>query len=145
MAEEKNRAVQKHMEAFEMEVLYGICGGVDVHKKLLVVCLRSGKKTETRNFGTTTQELFDVANWLKDNHCEMVAMESTASYWKPLYNVLEVMEIPAIVVNAQHMKAVPGRKTDVKDAEWIADLCQHGLLTASYIPDKGQGNLMESI
>ena len=145
MAEEKNRAVQKHMEAFEMEVLYGICGGVDVHKKLLVVCLRSGKKTETRNFGTTTQELFDVANWLKDNHCEMVAMESTASYWKPLYNVLEVMEIPAIVVNAQHMKAVPGRKTDVKDAEWIADLCQHGLLTASYIPDKGQRELRELV
>lgn len=128
-----------------MEVLYGTCGGVDVHKKLLVVCLRSGRKTEVRNFGTTTQELFDVANWLKDNHCEMVAMESTASYWKPLYNVLEVMEIPAMVVNAQHMKAVPGRKTDVKDAEWIADLCQHGLLKASYIPDKDQRELRELV
>ena len=115
-----------------MEVLYGICGGVDVHKKLLVVCLRCGNKTETRSFGTTTQELFDAAKWLKDNKCEMVAMESTASYWKPLYNVLEAETIPAMVVNAQHMKAVPGRKTDVKDAEWIADLCQHGLLTASY-------------
>jgi len=100
---------KSNMEDDEMEVLYGTCGGVDVHKKLLVVCLRSGRKTEVRNFGTTTQELFDVANWLKDNHCEMVAMESTASYWKPLYNVLEVMEIPAMVVNAQHMKAVPGR------------------------------------
>ena len=128
-----------------MEVLYGICGGVDVHKKLLVVCLRCGKKTETRSFGTTTQELFDVAKWLKDNKCEMVAMESTASYWKPLYNVLEAEEIPAMVVNAQHMKAVPGRKTDVKDAEWIADLCQHGLLTASYIPDKDQRELRELV
>jgi len=136
---------KSNMEDDEMEVLYGTCGGVDVHKKLLVVCLRSGRKTEVRNFGTTTQELFDVANWLKDNHCEMVAMESTASYWKPLYNVLEVMEIPAMVVNAQHMKAVPGRKTDVKDAEWIADLCQHGLLKASYIPDKDQRELRELV
>ena len=145
MTKEENRAVQSNMEAIEMEVLYGTCGGVDVHKKLLVVCLRSGRKSEVRNFGTTTQELFDVANWLKDNHCEMVAMESTASYWKPLYNVLEVVEIPTMVVNAQHMKAVPGRKTDVKDAEWIADLCQHGLLKASYIPDKDQRELRELV
>lgn len=128
-----------------MEVLYGNCSGVDVHKKVLVVCLRRGNKVETRNFGTTTQELFDVAKWLKDNKCEMVAMESTASYWKPLYNVLEVEEIPAMVVNAQHMKAVPGRKTDAKDAEWIADLCQHGLLTASYIPSKDQRELRELV
>ena len=140
-----SRAVQKEHGGLNMEVLYGICGGVDVHKKLLVVCLRCGNKTETRSFGTTTQELFDVAKWLKDNKCEMVAMESTASYWKPLYNVLEAEEIPAMVVNAQHMKAVPGRKTDVKDAEWIADLCQHGLLTASYIPDKDQRELRELV
>ena len=85
-----------------MEVLYGTCSGVDVHKKLLVVCLRCGRKSEIRNFGTTTQEMFDVANWLKNKNCEMVAMESTASYWKPLYNVLEVMGIPSMVVNAQH-------------------------------------------
>lgn len=129
----------------DMEVMYGICCGVDVHKKLLVVCLRRGNKAETRSFGTTTQELYDVAKWLKDNKCEMVAMESTASYWKPLYNVLEAEEIPAMVVNAQHMKAVPGRKTDAKDAEWIADLCQHGLLKASYIPDKGQRELRELV
>ena len=141
----ESRAVQKQHGGFDMEVLYGICGGVDVHKKLLVVCLRCGNKTETRSFGTTTQELFDVAKWLKNNKCEMVAMESTASYWKPLYNVLEAEEIPAMVVNAQHMKTVPGRKTDVKDAEWIADLCQHGLLTASYIPDKDQRELRELV
>lgn len=128
-----------------MEVLYGNCSGVDVHKKLLVVCLRCGNKVDTRNFGTTTQELFDVAKWLKDNKCEMVAMESTASYWKPLYNVLEAEEIPVMVVNAQHMKAVPGRKTDAKDAEWIADLCQHGLLKASYIPNKDQRELRELV
>lgn len=128
-----------------MEVLYGICSGVDVHKKLLVVCLRSGRKSEIRNFGTTTKELFELAEWLKDSGCKMAAMESTGSYWKPLYNVLEVMEIPAMVVNAQHMKAVPGRKTDMKDAEWIADLCQHGLLKASYIPDKDQRELRELV
>lgn len=145
MAVEENRAVQIDMEGNEMEVLYGTCSGVDVHKKLLVVCLRSGRKSEIRNFGTTTQELFEAANWLKSNNCEMVAMESTGSYWKPLYNVLEVTEIPAMVVNAQHMKTVPGRKTDVKDAEWIADLCQHGLLKASYIPDKDQRELRELV
>ena len=128
-----------------MEVLYGTCSGVDVHKKLLVVCLRRGKKSEIRSFGTTTQELFDAVEWLKNNGCEMVAMESTGSYWKPLYNVLEAMEVPAMVVNAQHMKAVPGRKTDMKDAEWIADLCQHGLLKASYIPDKEQRELRELV
>ncbi len=128
-----------------MEVLYGTCCGVDVHKKLLVVCLRRGKKTEIRNFGTTTRELFTLAEWLKQSNCEMTAMESTASFWKPLYNVLEAYQLPAMVVNAQHMRAVPGRKTDVKDAEWIADLCQHGLLRASYIPDKGQRELRELI
>ena len=145
MAVRKNRAVHNEMEGIRMEVLYGICGGVDVHKKLVVVCLRSGRKSEVRSFGTTTQELFEVANWLKSGNCEMVAMESTGSYWKPLYNVLEVMGLPAMVVNAQHMKAVPGRKTDVKDAEWIADLCQHGLLKASYIPDKDQRELRELV
>ena len=145
MTKEESRAVQSNMEANKMEVLYGTCSGVDVHKKLLVVCLRCGRKSEIRNFGTTTQELFDVANWLKSKNCEMVAMESTASYWKPLYNVLEVMGIPSMVVNAQHMKSVPGRKTDVKDAEWIADLCQHGLLKASYIPDKDQRELRELV
>ncbi len=77
-----------------------------------------------------------MADWLKENNCQMAAMESTASYWKPLYNILESSEISAIVVNARHMKAVPGRKTDMKDAEWIAELLQHGLLQASYIPDK---------
>ena len=128
-----------------MEVLYGICGGVDVHKKILVVCLRSGRKTEIREFGTTTRELLECGEWLQKGGCQMVAMESTGSYWKPLYNVLEAMDMKAIVVNAQHMKAVPGRKTDVKDAEWIADLLQHGLLKASYIPKRDQRELRELV
>ena len=128
-----------------MEKVYDICCGVDVHKKLIVACLRSGKKNEIRQLGATTRELLEMATWLDEVKCEMVAMESTASYWKPLYNVLETWELPVMVVNAHHMKAVPGRKTDVQDAEWIADLLQHGLLKASYIPNKEQRELRELV
>ena len=128
-----------------MEKVYDICCGVDVHKKLIVACLRSGKKNEIRQFGATTRELLEMAAWLDEAKCEMVAMESTASYWKPLCNVLETWELPVMVVNAHHMKAVPGRKTDVQDAEWIADLLQHGLLKASYIPSKEQRELRELV
>ena len=129
-----------------MEKIYDICCGIDVHKKLIVACLRKGNRQgETREFGATTRELLELADWLKDNGCEIVAMESTASYWKPLYNILESSDLKAIVVNAKHMKAVPGRKTDEGDAEWIAKLLQHGLLTASYIPDKDQRELRELI
>ena len=133
------------MEEKTMEKVYDICCGVDVHKKLIVACLRSGKKNEIRQFGATTRELLEMAAWLNEAKCEMVAMESTASYWKPLYNVLETWELPVMVVNAHHMKAVPGRKTDVQDAEWIADLLQHGLLKASYIPSKEQRELRELV
>ena len=126
-----------------MEKVYDICCGIDVHKKLIVACLRKNNKSELREFGATTKELLKLADWLSESGCEMAAMESTGSYWKPLYNVLESSEIKAIVVNAQHMKAVPGRKTDAKDAEWIADLLQHGLLKASYIPSKEQRELRE--
>lgn len=128
-----------------MDKVYDKCCGIDVHKKLIVACFRKGNKQEIRNFGATTRELLELADWLKEGDCEMVAMESTASYWKPLYNILESSDISAMVVNAHHMKAVPGRKTDVKDAEWIADLLQHGLLQASYIPAKDQRELRELV
>ena len=128
-----------------MDKIYDNCCGIDVHKKLIVACFRQGNKQEIRDFGATTRELLEMADWLKEGGCEMIAMESTASYWKPLYNILETCELKAMVVNASHMKAVPGRKTDVKDAEWIADLLQHGLLTASYIPDKDQRELRELV
>lgn len=128
-----------------MEKVYDKCCGIDVHKKLIVACLRKGNKQEIRDFGATTRELLELADWLKEGGCEMVAMESTASYWKPLYNILESSDLNAMVVNARHMKAVPGRKTDVKDAEWIADLLQHGLLQASYIPAKDQRELRELV
>ena len=109
-----------------MDKIYDICCGIDVHKKLIVACLNHKRKKELREFGATTRELMELAEWLQKNECEIVAMESTGSYWKPLYNIMESYGLHAIVVNPAHMKAVPGRKTDVKDAEWIAELLQHG-------------------
>ena len=126
-----------------MEVCYERCCGIDVHKKVIVCCLRIGSKRETRSFGTSTEDIRSMAEWLLESQCEKTAMESTGSYWKPVYNVLEVLGVESIVVNAAHMRNVPGRKTDVKDAEWIADLLQHGLLKASYIPDRAQRELRE--
>lgn len=128
-----------------MKKVYDNCCGIDVHKKLMVACFIHGKEQEVREFGATTRELLELADWLVKGGCQMVAMESTASYWKPLYNILESSGLNAIVVNARHMKAVPGRKTDVKDSEWIADLAQHGLLQPSYIPDRNQRELRELV
>ena len=128
-----------------MDRVYERCCGIDVHKKIVVACLRCGRKQELREFGTTTKELLRLADWLIQNDCQMIAMESTASYWKPLYNVFESCELKTMVVNARHMKAVPGRKTDTNDAEWIADLLQHGLLRSSYIPDKSQREIRELV
>lgn len=128
-----------------MQTVYERCCGIDVHKKLIVACFRNGKKAELRKFDTLTCSIKELANWLLDNKCQMVAMESTGAYWKPVYNILELHNIDIIVVNAHHMKTVPGRKTDIKDAEWIADLLQHGLLKASYIPSKEQRELREIV
>jgi len=126
-----------------MQVLHERCCGIDVHKKMLAVCFKAGNKQELREYGTLTKDLKELANWLIGQGCQKVAMESTGSYWKPVYNVLELLGLNIIVVNAQHMKAVPGRKTDMKDAEWIAGLLQHGLLKASFIPDRNQRELRE--
>lgn len=126
-----------------METVYERCCGIDVHKKIIVACLRIGRKHETKEFGTSTEDLRNLANWLLENDCQLAAMESTGSYWKPVYNVLEVLGQEIIVVNAHHIKNVPGRKTDVKDAEWIAQLLQCGLLKASYIPNRDQRELRE--
>ena len=126
-----------------MEVVYRCCCGIDVHKKVIVACLNKGGKRELRELGTMTGEIKELANWLTEAGCEMIAMESTGVYWKPLYNLFEIMGLDAIIVNASHMKALPGRKTDVKDAEWIADLLRHGLLEASFIPDREQRECRE--
>lgn len=126
-----------------MDVIYRCCCGIDVHKKLIVACLRKGGRSELREFGTMTGEIKELAGWLQEAGCEMVAMESTGVYWKPLYNLFELLDINAIIVNAAHMKAVPGRKTDMKDAEWIAELLRHGLLKASFIPGREQRELRD--
>jgi transposase len=130
-----------------MEILYPRCAGLDVHKKSIKVCMlvrqADGQPHNVfRTYGTTTQELLDLADWLKEQGCTHVAMEATGVYWKPVYNLFEG-NFELLVVNAQHIKAVPGRKTDTKDAEWIADLLQHGLLKASFIPSAPQRELRE--
>ena len=126
-----------------METIYQRCCGIDVHKSVIVACLRDGRKTEIRSFGATTDELRRLADWLLESKCEMSAMESTGSYWKPVYNVMEALGVEIIVVNAQHIKNVPERKTDAKDSEWIAQLLQCGLLKPSYIPGREQRELRE--
>ena len=125
------------------EVYYERCAGIDVHKKLLVVCLRIGRKTEVREFGTLTHEIRELVAWLKDNGCQMSAMESTGSFWKPIYNIFEQEGLPAMVCNAYHIKNVPGRKTDVNDAQWIAKCLSQGLLNPSFIPDREQRELRD--
>ena len=125
------------------EVYYERCAGIDVHKKLLVVCLRIGRKAEVREFGTLTHEIREIIAWLKVNGCQMTAMESTGSYWKPIYNIFEQEGLPAMICNAYHIKNVPGRKTDVNDAQWIAKCLSQGLLNPSFIPDREQRELRD--
>jgi transposase len=130
-----------------MQVLYERCAGIDVHKRTVVATLlvtdASGRLTKrTRTFSTMTTDLLALEAWLAEERVEQVAMESTGVYWYPLYNLLE--EGRAIVlVNPRHIKAVPGRKTDVKDSEWLADLLRHGLLRASFIPPQPIRELRE--
>ena len=130
-----------------MEVIHERCAGLDVHKKTVVVCqmhtrAHGRKEQETRTFGTTTVELLAMLDWLTEWGCSHVAMESTGEYWKPVYNILEG-HVEVLLVNAQHIKAVPGRKTDVGDAEWIADLLRHGLLRSSFVPPRAQRELRD--
>jgi transposase len=128
-----------------VRVVHERCAGLDVHKKTIVVCAITEKGQEVRTFGTMTQNLLSLVQWLAELGCREVAMESTGVYWKPVYNLLEAAEFKPMVVNAQHIKAVPGRKTDVRDAEWIADLLRHGLMRASFIPDRDQRELRELV
>lgn len=128
-----------------MQVMYKRCCGIDVHKMKIVCCLKKGNKQEFREFSAETKELIKIAKWLKESKCEMIAMESTGSFWKPLWNVFEDEDLNQMLCNAKDMKNVPGKKTDIKDSEWICDLLQHGLLKASYIPDREQRELRELI
>ena len=128
-----------------MKILYSHCCGLDVHKKTITACIITPKGKELKTFGTMTPDLFNLADWIKANGCTHVAMESTGVYWKPIYNILECYNVEILVVNAQHIKAVPGRKTDVKDAEWIADLLRHGLMRGSFIQNREQRELKELV
>jgi transposase len=121
-----------------MEVLYARCAGLDVHKKMVVACLMltlldGQMHKEIRTFATTTAGLLALADWLESQQVTHVAIESTGVYWRPVFNILEAI-CTVILVNAQHTKAVPGHKTDVRDSEWLAQLLRHGLLKASFIP-----------
>src|SRR5215216_2664537 len=130
-----------------MDVVYTHCCGLDIHKKTVVACLITNTEglepvKTTRTFRTMTADLLALADWLQQAGCTHVAMESTGVYWRPVYNLLEG-QFELLVVNAQHIKTVPGRKTDVKDAAWIAELLRHGLLRGSFIPSKPQRQLRE--
>ena len=131
-----------------MRVVYERCCGVDVHKKVVAACVltpgAAGQLAkELRTFGTMTDDLDRLAAWLADRGVTHVAMESTGSYWKPVWNVLEERGFALVLANAQHVKQVPGRKTDAKDAEWLAELLRHGLLRGSFVPDRAQRELRE--
>jgi transposase len=130
-----------------MEVIYRRCCGLDIHKKVILACLMvpgANEKLakEVRTFGAMTKDLVALSEWLKANGVTHVAMESTGIYWKPVWNILEG-DFDLLLVNAQHIKAVPGRKTDVKDCEWIAELLRHGLVQGSFVPDRPQRELRE--
>jgi transposase len=128
-----------------MKVLYERCAGCDVHKQTVTVHVVVPEGGETRTYDTTTTELLEAVEWLLACRVTHVAMESTGVYWKPLYNLLESTGLTVFVVNAAHMKAVPGRKTDVQDAVWICDLMRHGLLKPSFIPSRPQRELRELV
>src|SRR2546421_3271032 len=130
-----------------MEVVYERCCGLDVHKETVVACVvvpGTGKQPhkEIRTFNTMTADLLALADWLGAQGVTHVALESTGVYWQAPWNVLEG-SFTLLLVNAQHIKQVPGRKSDVKDCEWIADLLRHGLLRASFVPDRQQRELRE--
>jgi transposase len=128
----------RRAEELTMERVHERCGGLDVHKKTVMTCVRvvdeQGKsKKQVRTFGTTTPELLALADWLLENRVTHVAMESTGVYWKPVFYMIEnVCEV--ILVNPGHVRMLPGRKTDIKDCEWLAELLEHGLLRSSFVP-----------
>jgi transposase len=123
-----------------MELLHPHCAGLDIHKETVVACirhLRRGKvTTEIRTFKTTTEELIALSDWLATEGCTHIVMEATGVYWKPVWHILSDGEFELVLANAAHVKNVPGRKTDVNDAVWLAELMAHGLVKASFVPDR---------
>jgi transposase len=123
-----------------MELLHPHCAGLDLHKEAVVACIRhmvDGKvTTEVKTFKTTTQELMELSDWLSSQGVTHIAMEATGVYWKPVWHILSDGEFELVLANAAHVKNLPGRKTDVNDATWLADLMAHGLIRASFVPDE---------
>src|SRR5262249_51497556 len=130
------------------QVLYPKSAGLDVHKKTVVVAVitrhdpKDSPIFQTQTFGTMTRDLLELGDWLQERGITHVVMESTGEYWKPVYNLLED-QFTLVVVNAHHVKHVPGRKTDQNDAQWLAQLMTYGLLAASFVPPMGQRELRE--
>ena len=130
-----------------MDILFPRCAGIDIHKRTVVACRvgptdDGGWHRETRTYGTTSDELLRLSDWLAAGGCTHVGLESTGVFWKPVFNILEG-SFEVWLLNAQHIQAVPGRKTDVRDAEWIAELLRHGLVRPSFIPPREQRELRE--
>jgi transposase len=130
-----------------MDVVYPRCCGLDIHKKTVVACLivpgpHGTPRKEVRTFRTMTADLLQLSDWLVAHGVTHTAMESTGPYWKPIWNILEG-SVTLLLANARHIKAVPGRKTDIKDAEWIADLLRHGLIQGSFVPNRDGRELRE--
>ena len=130
-----------------MDILFPRCAGIDIHKRTVVACRvgpagDGGWRRETRTYGTTSDELLRLSDWLAAGGCTHVALESTGVFWQPVFNILEG-SFEVWLLNAQHVQAVPGRKTDVRDAEWIAELLRHGLVRPSFIPPREQRELRE--
>ena len=124
-----------------MDVLYPRCAGLDVHKDTVVACVRTAERggearREVRTFATTTRGLLDLGDWMTEHGCTHVAMEATGVYWKPVWHILSDGEFELVLANAAHVKNVPGRKTDVNDATWLAELLAHGLVRGSFVPDE---------
>jgi transposase len=122
-----------------IEAILERCAGLDVHQETIVVCFLSGPLnctpcSELKTFGTTTDELLAMGHWLTDSGCTHIAMESTGVYWKPVWNILEAFDLDLTLANAHHVKNLPGRKTDMKDAQWIAKLLRCGLINKSFVP-----------
>src|SRR5262245_56592243 len=130
-----------------MPLVHERCAGLDVHKKTVVACVlitkpESTVQREGRTFAPMTADLLALGDWLDTFQVQVIALESTGVYWRPVFNLLEEGRT-ILLVNPQHIKAVPGRKTDVKDSEWLADLLRHGLLTPSFIPPQPIRELRE--
>jgi len=131
-----------------MQVLYPRCCGLDVHKRSITACClwfnhARQRQEETRQFGTQTTELRRLSAWLREHEVKHLVMEATGSYWRPVWNLLETEGFELTLANPQHMKAVPGRKTDTKDAQWSADLFQHGLIAPSFVPTQTMRHLRD--